>query len=192
METFLQHLNQHLSLTAEDESFLREHLRTRDFPRGEMLLSEGEVSKTFFFNAEGIVRLFYLREGEERTAYFYPEGTFISAYESFVRQEPSKLNLQAMERTILVEISFEAAAALLQYSNKFDVLARIAMEDELISHQRIIAALLTLSPEERYAHLLEENPAIFQRVPQRHIASYLGVKPESLSRIKKRATRNKS
>ncbi len=186
IEQFIQHLQKYVSLDESDVNLLHQVLVIKHYKKGTLLLPEGQIAKAFYYNLEGFVRLFYLKDGLEKTAYFYPKGTFISPYESFVRQTPSKLNLQATEQTSLVEITINAAAQLLQHSQKFDLLARIAMEDELIVHQRIIQSLLTLSPEERYANLLEESPQIFQKVPQHYIASYIGIKPESLSRIKKR------
>ena len=80
----------------------------------------------------------------------------------------------------------ETAMQLLRYSPKFELLARVAMEDELITYQKIIASFLTQNPEERYFNLLENNSSYFQRIPQHYIASFIGVQPESLSRIKKR------
>jgi len=183
---FINHLNQLLPLKSAEEEMIRQTLRVRQYPKGALLLSEGDIASAFYFNISGFVRLFYTRDGEERTAYFYPEGTFISPYESFVRQQPATLSLQATEETQVVEISLEASAQLLAFSPKFEALARIAMEDELIAHQKMISSLLTLSPEGRYSQLLKEQPTIFQRVPQHYLASYIGVKPESLSRIKRR------
>ena len=183
---FISHLNQLVSLSTEEENFLKQTLKVKYCKKNEMILSEGQISSVFYFNLSGFVRLFYLKNGEEKTAYFYPQNSFVSAYESFVHQIPSKLNLQATEETVLIEISVEASQKLLNYSPKFELLARIAMEDELIANQKIIASLLTLTPEERYYNLMEESPEIFQKVPQHQIASYIGVQPESLSRIKKR------
>ena len=111
---------------------------------------------------------------------------FISAYASFMKQTPCPFSLQATEPTEVAVIGLEASGKLLNYSPRFEKLARIAMEEEMISHQEIIASLLTLRPEERYAELLQNNPEIFQRVSQIQIASFIGVQPESLSRIKKR------
>ena len=186
MITFITHLNQRLPLSSQEEEKIKETLNVRRYTKGEFLLLEGGIAKSFYFNLSGFVRLFYTREGEERTAYFYPEKTFISPYESFVHQQPSTFSLQATEDTDVVEISLEASVELLAFSPKFEALARIAMEDELIAHQKMIAFLLTLSPEERYQQLLNEQPNIFQRIPQHYLASYIGVKPESLSRIKRR------
>ena len=96
---FISHLNQFISLTAEEESFLGQVVEIKTYTKGEIILREGQISKSFYFNLSGFVRLFYLKESGEKTAYFYPKGFFISAYESFVKQVPSKLNLQTTEET---------------------------------------------------------------------------------------------
>jgi CRP-like cAMP-binding protein len=189
LEAFIQFLSKSVSLTPVDISLLQDVLKVKSYKRGEFILQEGEISQAFYFNLKGFVRLFYLRNGEDKTAYFYPENNFISAYESFVKQEPARLNLQAMEKSQLVEVSIEASRKLLAHSPKFEAVARAAMESELINHQRMVEYLLAENPETRYDLLLEENPDIFQRVPQRYIASYIGIKPESLSRIKRRQAR---
>lgn len=188
---FITYLDRQISLTEEEKEFLKTLLPVKHYKKGTILLLEGQISQTFYFNITGFVRLFYVKNDEDNRAYFYPENTFVSAYESFVKQIPATLNLQAMEDTTLVEISRESAGKLLAFNSKFEILTRIALENELINHQNMIASLLSLSPEERYYQLLEEYPEIFQRIPQHYIASYIGVKPESLSRIKKRhALRN--
>lgn len=186
INNFIKYLNNYVRLSEEDKKFLEENLSLKFFSKKSMILTEGQISKSFYFNLSGFVRLFYRKEAEEITAYFYGENLFISAYDSFTKKTPSKLNFQALEDTFLVNISQEASVRLLNYSSKFETLARIAMEEELIVHQKIIESLLTQSPEERYEDLLETNPSIFQRVSQQYLASYIGVKPESLSRIKKR------
>ncbi|UTW61650.1 Crp/Fnr family transcriptional regulator [bacterium SCSIO 12741] len=183
---FRNYLAQRIELTSSDWELVEKYLPARPVQKGELLLQEGEISKSFFFNQSGFIRLYYTLGSEERTAWFYPENQFISAYASFVRQEPSQMNLQAMEDGEVIEITLEASMALLQGSPRFEALARMAMEEELISHQDMVQMLLTLTPEERFASLLEKNPEVFTRIPQHYIASYLGMQPESLSRIKKR------
>ena len=186
-DQFINRLSSFLPLTQEEVALLHQWIPTRTLEKGDFLIKAGDISKSFFYNASGFVRLFYLIEGEEKTAYFYGEGTFISAYSSFIKQTPCSFFLQTTENTEVAVISVEASEALLAHSPKFEKLARIAMEEEMVSLQEIIGSLLTLSPEKRYLELLERNPEIFQRVPQMQIASFLGVKPESLSRIKKRS-----
>lgn len=186
IKPFLDFTGQFISLDKGEQQALEKHLRVRTFAKGEHLLKQGAISRAFFFNLSGFVRLYYLVDGEERTAYFYQEGVFISAYSSFMHQTPATFSFQANEATTVLEITAESSMALLAHSSKFETLARIAMEQELAQNQELIASLLTLHPEERYARLIERSPHIFQRAPQVQIASYLGVKPETLSRIKKR------
>ena len=186
-EKFIRRLSSFMVITPEEVQMLRDLVPIHTYPKGDFLIRAGDISKSFFFNASGFVRLFYLLNGEEKTTYFYDEGTFISAYSSFLKQEPCSFFLQAAEETQVATISIEASESILAYSTKFEKLARIAMEEEMVSLQEIIASLITLSPEKRYLELLNRNPTIFQKVPQTQIASFLGVKPESLSRIKKRS-----
>lgn len=192
IETFIADLSRRLPLQSAEESYIRQQLPIRNYARGEMLLQEGQVSNAFFYNLQGLVRIFYPKDFEEKTAYFYEEHTFISAYESFVHQVPSRASFQALEETQVVVISTEKAREMLQQFPRFEALARIMMEEELIIYQDIIASFVSRSPEERYIHLLSTQPRIFQRVAQHHIASFIGVKPESLSRIKRRAQERRS
>lgn len=186
LQSFINHLQKKVDLSSQDQDFILDNTRTEKLKRGDFLLKAGEISRAFFFNLQGFIRLFYLQNGEERTAYFYPENTFISAYSSFINQEPSEFYLQATEKSEVIIIGQEEAQKFLEYSPKFGQLARIAMEEELIHYQKMVSSLLTQKPEQRFELLLKERPEIFQRVPQVQIASYLGVKAESLSRIKKR------
>ncbi|MEZ5017986.1 MAG: Crp/Fnr family transcriptional regulator [Flavipsychrobacter sp.] len=183
---FIDYIQQRTTFTQEELDYVQNLLPLKTFKRGEYLLKEGTISDAFFFNVQGFVRLFYNVEGQEHTAYFYTEGDFVSAYESYVRQTPTTLNFQAIEDTTVVVISRTNANLLLQQSPKFTMLAIAAMEEEMIANQNIIASLLTRSPEERYKKLLSDHQDYFQRIPQHYIASFIGVQPESLSRIKKR------
>ena len=154
IDDFISFLNESIELNKEEIDFVKETISIRKIDKGNYLLKAGEISTAFFFNLQGFIRLFYLKDGEEKTAYFYPEKTFISAYSSFTKQEPSRMNLQATEKSVVVEISLEASIKLLGFSPKFDLIARLAMEEELINHQRMVEALLTMSPENRYYQLM--------------------------------------
>ena len=186
IEPLVDHLDRFVGLSEKEKAFIREQLPVKTYTKGQVLLEEGEVSTEFFYNLEGCVRLYYDVKGEDRSAFFYTEGQFISSYASFTRQEPSRHSLQAIEESQLAVISQESAALMLQFSPRFEALARMMMEEEMIVYQEMIASFITLSPAERYQAFLKNHPGLMQRMPQRYIASYLGVNPESLSRIKKR------
>ena len=189
-ETFnrlLDYISAYVSLTLDEIKVLRELTPTKTYKKGEYLLEAGEISKTFFFNASGLVRLYYIVNGEERTAFFYNEDSFINPYASFRKQEPSTFFLKALKDTDVVLFGYEATEKLLSMAPKFEKLARLIMEQELMVLQEIIETMVTLSPEERYERLITKSPEVFQQFTQSQIASFLGVKPESLSRIKKRS-----
>jgi CRP-like cAMP-binding protein len=132
------------------------------------------------------VRLFYNNEGNEKTAFFYTEGQFICAGESFTFNIPAIENYEAIEDTELYIFSKASIIELTNNLPKMEVIARIATENELITYQKLVAFFITKSAEERYLDLLNTQKDLFQRVPQQYIASYLGVSPETLSRIKAR------
>jgi CRP-like cAMP-binding protein len=185
-DRFINSLTKSFPLNEEEIQFLKESIPIKRLSKGEYLLIEGEISKSFFYNISGFVRLFYLSDGEERTAFFYPEGKFIGAYDSFRNQKPSNFFFQAVEDSEVAIFNYEVAEKMLVVHPNFEKLARLVMEEELMNLQEMVSSLITLSPEKRYVQLMQKNPGIFNKVPQIQIASYIGVKPESLSRIKKR------
>jgi len=187
LERLLKQLDKYIKLNENEIGFLYDHVKFKNHKKNEMIFREGHVSNTIYLILEGCVRLFYYHEGKDRTAFFYTEGKFICAGESYNFGVPARENYQAMENTLLVHFPKQAVDELLQLSPNFEILARIATEDELITSQKMIASFITLSPEERYEELLNTNANLFQRVPQQYIASFLGVSAETLSRIKKRA-----
>ena len=186
IEALLAYFNTFTSLTAEEVAYVKANIPIQHLQKQEVLLETGEVSRAFYFVIEGCIRLYYTVDGEEKTAFFYVKEDFVSSYESFTKQLPAKHDLQAIEPSVVAVISTDVAQDLLMRFPRFEFLARIMMEKELIICQEIIATFITMSPEERYQHLLKQRPDLVQRIPQYYLATYLGVKPESLSRIRKR------
>jgi CRP-like cAMP-binding protein len=173
-------------LTPDELAFIEENVPVVKKRKGDFLIEEGEVATAFHFIVKGAVRLYYTVQLEEKTAFFYFENDFVSAYESYTKQLPAKHTIQCIEACDLAVINRSVAFTLLERFPKFEFLARIAMEKELSVCQDIIASFITLSPEERYLKLMKEAPEWLSRVPQYYLASYIGVRPESLSRIRKR------
>lgn len=186
IDTLITYFEQHIELEESEREFLRKNIPIKTFDKNELLLTAGETSQAFYHIFDGCIRLYYMNGIEEKTAFFYFENMFVSSYESFIRQAPAKHSLQTIERTTVAEISVELAYQLLKISPKFEFLARVMMEEELIVCQEIISSFVTLNAEQRYLKLLETNAPLLQRIPQYHLATYLGVTPETLSRIRKR------
>lgn len=186
IESLISYLNQYIGLNAEETQFLKERVPVKSSGKGAFLLKDGEVSREFFYLIKGCVRLFYWVDGEEKTAFFYTENSFVSSYQSYVKQQPANHNLQCLEDSIVAVFDHSVASELLAFSPKFELLARTMMEEELIVYQDIIASFVSNAPEERYQRLVATNPELVNRIPQYQLASFLGVRPESLSRIRKR------
>ncbi|MDQ1773026.1 cyclic nucleotide-binding domain-containing protein [Labilibaculum sp. A4] len=186
MEYLIRHIEDYAKLSEYEKENMLLFVKKRHFEKNEIIFSEGKIANEIYFVTKGCVRLFYNVDGKDRTAFFYTDGQFICAGESYTYNVPARENYQAIEKTEIYVFDKTNIEKLLEVSSKFELIARIATENELIVCQRIIASFVTKSAEERYIELLETNGELFQRVPQQYIASFLGVSPETLSRIKKR------
>ncbi|MBL7829020.1 MAG: Crp/Fnr family transcriptional regulator [Saprospiraceae bacterium] len=185
-QEIIDYISKFAPLTQAEIQDIIDSLNIRIYKKGDFLLKEGQVSDLCFFVLKGCVRQYYLIDGEEKTTNFFTEGDPITAYEGTFKRLPSKFYLACVEDCILTAGTQKAQEELFQKNPKFELICRIAMEDELGKSQTKLASFMTNSPEERYLHLLDTKPELLERVPQYQLASYLGIKPESLSRIRKR------
>jgi len=185
-DEFFNLINQYTSLTKEEVELVFDKITKKTYPKNEVIFREGQISNTIYFVLRGHVRLYYNVDGIEKTAFFYPKGKFICAGESFTYNVPATENYQAIEDTVLLHFEKSMFDELFQISPKFEIIGRIATENELITYQKMLATFITKSPEDRYLELINTQPELFQKVPQQYIASFIGVSPETLSRIKKR------
>ncbi|MEZ4805546.1 MAG: Crp/Fnr family transcriptional regulator [Bacteroidia bacterium] len=181
-----------LPLTEEEAIAVDKLIPIKQFEKGHVLLEEGRVSKECFFTIKGCVRSYQVIDGEERTTQFFVEGDPIASLLSYLNKIPAKHCFQCIEDSVLAVLSFENEQELYKLHPKFESLCRNSIEQEFGKQQEILQNFLTKNPEERYLMILETRPELLQRVPQYHLATFLGVQPESLSRIRKRIShRNK-
>jgi CRP-like cAMP-binding protein len=183
-------ISRYLSLTDEEASAFAECIPIKAFKKGDILLREGQVSRDSYFVIEGCVRKYYIIDGEERTTEFYIEDESIASIQSYKNKTPANHYFQCVEDCKLAVLNYEKEQELFKRVPKYEALCRMSMEDDFGEQQEALAKFITSSPEARYRNLLETRPDLIQRVPQYHLASYLGVKPESLSRIRKRIADN--
>ncbi len=186
MDRLIDNIKLYASLSEQEIQLLQNAVDKKVYTKNEIIFTEGNVSDEIYFITEGCVRLFYNVDGTDKTAFFYTEGQFICAGESYTFNIPASENYQAVEQTEIFVFTKSKIDVLLKEIPKFEIIARIATENELITCQKVIASFVTKSPEERYIDLLDKQGELFHRVPQQYIASFLGVSPETLSRIKTR------
>lgn len=164
----------------------RHLFKRREVPAKTMLLQEGKISRTMFFIEKGCLRTWMHNDGKEITTQFFFEGDSVSSIESFRTNQPSLYSIESLEPCILQTVSQKDFQNILESSPEL----KKKMEDHLFRRlfqaQQFLYSFLKNNPQERYEELIENYPHIVQRVPQHYIASYLGITPVSLSRIRNR------
>ncbi|MDX2002094.1 MAG: Crp/Fnr family transcriptional regulator [Chitinophagales bacterium] len=185
-ETLIAAVDKMIGLAPAEREALQAAVRRVRLKRKEHLLREGEVCSFSAFISSGCLRYYYLVDGEERTGQFFFENSWYSDYESFLSRQPSLQNIQALETTEVLTVSREQWERMYVEHPRFERFGRLMAERAFLGLRSKTKLLTLASPEERYQQLMAERPLLFERVPLKHIASYLSVKPESLSRIRKR------
>jgi CRP-like cAMP-binding protein len=164
----------------------RELLTRRFLRKGEYLTVAGEVCNYVSFINCGSLRVFMEVKYQEINKHFFFEHEYASDYSSFLTRKPGQLNIKALEDTELMELSYEKVQKLYEEFPVWQKYGRLIAEQLFIQVASRSQELLLRTPEEMYIRLIEEQSPIIARIPQHYIASYLGIQPESLSRIRKR------
>jgi len=180
------HILKRIELTDEEFTRCTTFFIPKKLRKHQFLLHEGEVCRSYAFVVKGCLRSYSVDDkGEEHIVQFAIEDWWISEPYSALTGEPSEYNIDALEDSELLLLERSTEDKLLKEVPKFDRLFRLLLENRFVANQRRINATLSTSAEERYLSFLKTYPAIAQRVPQSQIASYLGITPQSLSRIRK-------
>ncbi|GAB3652733.1 Crp/Fnr family transcriptional regulator [Echinicola sediminis] len=173
-----------LSLTEREK--IATYFRPKPIKKNNFLIREGQQCDEVFFVKAGLLRVYYLEEnGGEITCYFCREKEFISSYTSFLTQTPTKENIQAIEDCLLFSIHRKDLEALSQEIPKIHIFRRVIAENLFIAMERRVAMLQSATAQERYEKIIKENPDYVLNVPQQYIASFLGITPQHLSRLRK-------
>ena len=184
-------ISKYITLTEEEKNALVSLDLFRSVKKGAILLKEGQKSKDSYFVLKGCIRTYYILDGEEKTTAFYTETEALTP-NCVISKTPSEYYVSCVEDTILLVSNTDMEAEVNRKFPKFETMCRIFAE-ELLAKQRIdFDAFKTSSPEQRYLNLLHKRPDLIQRVPQHQLASYLGIKPQSLSRLRARILEKKS
>lgn len=187
IETVLaQFLAQFPDLSEEAAAAIATQLEVKFYPKGTVLQREGEISQLCFFILQGCLRQYRLMDGTEKTVQFFTEGQSAVIFSAYALAAPLDSNLVCLEDSILIAGNPTTESAMYQQFPQLAQITRSMMEQDFGRVQAEYAAFIASSPEERYLNLLATRPNLLQRVPQHQLASYLGVTPESLSRIRRR------
>lgn len=157
----------------------------RSVKKGMILLHEGQKTKNSYFVLKGCIRTYYVIEGEEKTTAFYTEMDALTPH-CVISKTPSEYFVSCVEDSIVLVSDSDMEVEINTKFPKFDIMCRKLSEELLAKKQIDFDAFRTSSPEQRYLNLMEKRPDLIQRVPQHQLASFLGMKPQSLSRIRAR------
>jgi len=178
-------LSRYAVVSDDIQDALRRLVPVKEFGKGAVLLREGNTAGECYFVLEGCIRCYYLKDGVDKTAEFYTEGDVASPV-TYGSAEPSPCWLECVEPVLAAVGTPESENEMYAHNPEMEKINRVMAEAVMAKYQRTHNEYKNNTPEERYAHLVETRPDLLDRVPHYQIASYLGIAPESLSRIRKR------
>jgi CRP/FNR family transcriptional regulator len=171
---------------SEDEcSMFVPHLKKKVLNKGEYLLKENQIVNEIAFIEKGVLRLYYLSDGKEINNHFFLENDYAVSYLDFLKNRPSRYYIQALDDCELLTFNAESLQIAYDSSKNWERFGRIIAESVYAIATNRFESFLFLSAKERYLQMLNDYPKFIQRIPLYHLASYLGIERESLSRIRK-------
>ncbi len=189
MDAFKNFLKQFPHFTSERFEELAPHLSIIHLKENDYLLKEGQICKQLAFIEQGMVRIYYLHDGKEITKCFCRENNITCSYSSLITQSPSESAIHAVEETKLITLPYSSLQELYQKNIFWQQMGRIAGEREFIIEETHNQSMRNLTAVDRYKHILKHESDLLQRAPLNHIASYIQVTPETLSRIRNKIMR---
>jgi len=156
-----------------------------------VILKTGDTAKEIYFVTKGCLRLFYEKEGKDISAYFFTENMFAGAYDSFVSQRASRHSIETFEDCEILKLSRSKLNKLYSQLPKMNEFIRKIIEARFFDLHNLFTSQILDSPEERYVNLLRTRGDLIKRIPQHHIATFLGITPASLSRIRRRIAKSR-
>ncbi len=187
MNLILQNIARHISLTPEEEQLFLSKTETKTFKAKTILQNAGHICKESYFVNSGLLRSFNINDNiVEHVLSFACEGWWISDMYSFISQKPGNLFIEVLEDCEVVILTKENQELLYVEIPKLERFFRILIENSLVAHQERLMDNLSLTAEERFDKFCKKYPTLIQKVPQKQIASFIGVTPEFFSKMKAR------
>lgn len=184
-------ISKYVSLTEDEKNALLSLDLFRSVKKGTVLLKEGQKSKESYFVLKGCIRKYYLIDGEEKTTAFFTEMEVLTPH-CVLNKASSEYFISCVEDSILLISNADMEVEINSKFPKFEIMCGKLSEELLAKQQINFDEYKTSSPEQRYLNLLQKRPDLIQRVPQHQLASFLGIKPQSLSRLRSRILEKKS
>jgi CRP/FNR family transcriptional regulator, anaerobic regulatory protein len=173
-------------LTEEDCTLFEKYLQTKLISAKEIVLKEGQVCTELGFINKGIFRMYYLSDGKEINTHFSFENEFVVNYDSFLQQAKSRYYLQAIEDSEIVTINLATLQNAYNQSQNWERFGRLMAEYSYKLTTKRVEGFMFMDAEQRYLQMIQETPHLIERIPLYHLASYLGIERESLSRLRKK------
>lgn len=190
IEPLLQYFDRLIPLSREEKELISEKFHPRLYRRRQYALQEGDVCTQFYFVVRGCLRMYKVDEqGSIHILQFAAEDYWINDLGSFHSMKPSELNIDALEDTMVLQISYQDLIALYTQAPKFDRIFRVLIENSFIRLQKRLLQNISSTAEDRYQSFFEVYPHLANRLPQVQIAAFLGITPEFLSRLRKRLSK---
>ena len=191
MDSLITTIQYLIHITPDEENLIQGLFKPLNLKANDYFLEEGQLCRYVGFIEQGLVRYYMNDDGNQKTLYFSKEGEFVSNYQSFLPRVASNTSIQAIEDTRMLVVNHAGLELLYTTVKEGEKLGRLAIEQVLLSSIHQLKSFYKDSPAARYQEFLDTYPDLAQRIPQYHIASYVGIKPQSLSRIRKKLAKEK-
>ncbi len=186
-DVLISHIQNKVHLTEQEKSELQSFFSVKKLKRKQFLLQEGNICTHLSFVSKGLLKSYFVDEkGGENINMFAFEGWWISDFKSFISQEKALLNISAIEETELLTISLDDYDKLMLKIPMMDRYFRILYQNSLVTKDYRLIASNSYTAEEKYLEFSQKNPEVIRRIPHNLIASFLGLAPETVSRIRKK------
>lgn len=182
---FLDYLRKFVNITDEEfEKCLVPVIKVKRFGKREFLIKAGEIENNFNFIVRGLIRKYYKKNSHEINTQISMEGHIILSQESFHSRKPSEYYVETIEPSVVISIKHDDLEHVYRQSKKMEHLGRLVVTHTMVIKDRWQMQMIKMTPRERFLNFVMKNPELLQRVPQKYLASYLNIKPETFSRFK--------
>lgn len=178
--------NKYIDFSDQDWSLVASKLTRQEFPKKTLILKKGQVENYVSFIEEGIVRYYIPKENKELTFELTFANDFVGAYDSFLTRQPSMYHVETVAKTTLWRMSYKDVQTLYEETQAGNIIGRLANEKMYLEKAKRELSLLNETAEQRYLNLLKEQPELIEKIPLQYIASFIGITPQALSRIRRR------